>query len=91
MNASYLFKTMAQISGAKVRIFESVAFPICSCPQLPGCCAEQFTLLDISTASCGTSANVVSKKKETEREKERLKLKTYKIKNKTPKSPGKKY
>jgi len=44
----------------------------------PGCCAEQFTLLEISAASCGTDANIYSNK--GEREKERLKLKTQKIK-----------
>lgn len=68
------------------RIFKAVAFPTCWCPQLSGCCAEQFILLEISTAFCGTNANIYIWKGR-EGVKERLKLKTPKIKNKREKNP----
>lgn len=77
---------MAQILGTKARILKAVAFPTCWCPQLLGCCAEQFTLLEISTAFCGTNAKIYIWKGR-EGVKERLKLKTPKIKNKREKDP----
>lgn len=84
---------MAQILAAKVRIFKRVAFPICWCPQLTGCSAEQFILQEFSPASCDSDANIHSRRGKGER----LKLKTHKIKtnqqqqqkNPEPKSPVK--
>lgn len=67
---------MAQILGAGVRIFKTVAFSICWCPQLLCCCAEQFTVLEISTASFDTDAKIYSNRRTV-----RLKMKTHKIKS----------
>lgn len=82
---------MAQISGTKVRIFKTVAFPVCWCPQLPVCRAEQFTLLEISILLVALM-QIYIQKKERERKRDwnwkhtRLKRQQ---KNPKPKSPAK--